>query len=106
MHMGTLPEQHGRAAYAKIFLKGDIELIAVSIYMWVGVGASGPNLELMGDISKTLLGLCKPFIIFGDWNMEIDELKETGWLKHIRWGPGRSAHLIGLVLCGQGRQAH
>ena len=106
LHLGTLPEQQGRAAYAKIFLKGDIQVIAVSIYLWVGVGASGPHLGLMGDISKTLLGLCKPFVIFGDWNMEIDELKETGWLEHIGGGPGGSADPICHLLGRQGRQAH
>ena len=37
LHLGILPEQQGRACYAKVFLKGGIELIAVSVHMWVGV---------------------------------------------------------------------
>ena len=63
LSLGSLPEKQGRACFMELQLTGTTVLVA-SLYLWVGVGPNGVNLELLADVAKVLQGVGKPFCVF------------------------------------------
>ena len=100
LSFGSLAEKQGRAAFAELSLPG-LKITVAALYLWVGVGPAGANLELLADVARILQGNGQPFLAFADWNLEPQDLRDTGWLAHVGADIVPQPSLQGTCTAGQ-----
>ncbi|CAK0895948.1 unnamed protein product [Prorocentrum cordatum] len=55
-----------------------IDLFFVSLYSVTGFGLQGENTIVLAEVAGYVRSHGKPYVIAGDWDMEIDEVAESG----------------------------
>ena len=77
----TMEEMTG-PDWAGVLLKlRGVTVLYTASYLTSGIGAGGTNVKKLASMMKKILELGLPFIIMADWNMQPDELRETGFLQ-------------------------
>ncbi|CAK0854444.1 unnamed protein product [Prorocentrum cordatum] len=56
----------------------DIDVVFVSLYLVTGLGLQGETTTTLAEVAGHVRSQGKPCVIAGDWNMEIDEVAESG----------------------------
>ena len=59
---------------------GQMSIIVVVAYFWCSEGFSAPNLAKLQQISVLLKQFRLPFVMFADFNMEPEHIRQSGWL--------------------------
>ena len=54
-------------------------LLVVSVYLHVGMGLAGPNMDILTALAKELVNSKRLFVVQGDWNCQPQELERAGW---------------------------
>jgi len=75
--------QPGRLTAAAIHVPGLCRIVVYAAYFVCGVGWSALNRDLADIIARHCIGHGRPWIIGADWNMDPDELAQTGFPDNI-----------------------
>ena len=78
----------------------DCEVLACMGYLLDSIGATGANLEILWSLGCLINGLKQPFIAGADWNMEPQDLAETGFLELTRSHIDTATNLTHTVTMG------
>jgi len=79
-----LTSQFGPLCFAaKIVIFRKVEVLFVSVYLWVSEGLSERNNTILQTIAITARYLNLPIICFGDFNITYDEFRESGWCEKM-----------------------
>ena len=66
----------------------NMEIKTGAVYIWAGQGAEPINQQLLASSAQVLEPLQLPWILYGDWQMEPEDMLGTSWLQAV------SAHIL------------
>ena len=79
----ALTAASARICARTLALGGGVPVVAISVYMVTGIGLTGENLDIMGNLLEFVGALGHMWFIAGDFNMDPAELKEQGFIAKL-----------------------